>query len=390
MNPTKSLVRLLALLLAMAMVASACGGDGDTDTTTEDTTTEDTTTEGETGAEGGDSMEGGDMALAGTLIGAGASSQGAAMQGWQAGFQAVYPDVTVEYDPIGSGGGREQFLAGATSFAGSDAYLKPEEVEASVERCPGERGAVSLPHYVSPIAAAFNLTGIDSLNMTPEVLAGVFAETITNWSDAAIADLNEGVELPDLAINPVHRSDESGTSENFTEYLGAVAPDVWTYGPIEVWPEELGGEGGQGTSGVINAVNAGEGSIGYADASQVGDLGTVAVQVGEEFVSFSPEAAGRIIDVSPRVEGRGEYDYAVDVDRSTQEAGVYPIALISYHIVCLDYDNQEEADLVKSFMAYVGSPEGQAASAESAGSAPISDEFRNQVANAVDAIGVVS
>ena len=396
MNLTKSLTRLLALLMALVMVAAACGSDDDEDTSADD---EETTT---TAAEGGDdetTTTAGDdttetseeaMDLAGTLIGAGASSQAAAMQGWQAGFQAEFADVTVEYDPIGSGGGREQFLAGATMFAGSDAYLDDDEFAQSVERCPGDRGAVNLPHYISPIAAAFNLEGIDSLNMTPEVLAGIFAETITNWNDPAIGELNEGVELPDLAINPVHRSDESGTSENFTEYLSVVAPDVWTYGAIEVWPGDLGGEGGQGTSGVVQAVTAGEGSIGYADASQVGDLGTVAVLVGEEYVSFSPEAAGRIVDVSTRVEGRSEFDFAVDVARDTTEAGVYPIALVSYHIVCLDYEDQATADLVKAFMTYVGSAEGQAASAESAGSAPISDDFRAQVAEVIDAIGVAS
>lgn len=374
MKISKRLARLLALLLALTMVAAACGSDG----------------EGDAADAGGDSGgEGATSDLSGTLIGAGASSQAAAMQGWQAGFQGAYPDVTVEYDPIGSGGGREQFLAGATSFAGSDAALKDEELTASLERCPGDRGAIDLPHYISPIAAAFNLEGIDSLNMTPEVLAGIFAETITNWNDPAIAELNDGVELPDLAINPVHRSDESGTSENFTEYLSIVAPDVWTFGPLEVWPSELGGEGGQGTSGVVQAVTAGAGSIGYADASQVGSLGTVAVKVGEEFVPFSPEAAGRIVDVSPRVEGRGEFDFAIEVARDTQEAGVYPIALVSYHIVCLDYPTQEEADLVKAFMTYVGSADGQAASATSAGSAPISDEFRAELDKAISAIGVV-
>ena len=374
---TKRLVWFLTIVLSLSLVAAACG---DSDDSSSDDGGATTTAAGDSGSDSG--------SMAGTLIGAGASSQKAAMDAWKAGFQTANPDVTVNYDPIGSGGGGEQFLSGATMFAGSDAYLDEEELAAAVDRCPGERGAINLPHYISPVAAAFNLPGIETLNMTPATLAGIFAETITNWNDAAIAADNPGVELPDLAINPVHRSDKSGTSENFTDYLAAAAPDVWTFGPIEEWPGDLGGEGADGTSGVVAAITAGEGSIGYADASQVAGLGAVAIKVGNEFVAFTPEAAGRIVDVSEVVAGRGEFDFAIEVNRTTEEAGVYPVALVSYHIVCLDYPTQEEADLVKAFMTYIGSAEGQATSSEFAGSAPISDEFRQRLAVAIDAIGV--
>ena len=112
--------------------------------------------------------------------------------------------------------------------------------------------------------------------------------------------------------------------------------------------------------------------------------------VGDEFVEFSPEAAARIVDVSERVEGRSENDFAFDLSRDTTESGVYPIALVSYHIVCLEYDSQEKVDLVKSFMAWVGSEEGQAASQASAGSAPISPEIRAQLTTVIDSISVGS
>ena len=278
------------------------------------------------------------------------------MQGWRVGFQELNPDVTIEYDPIGSGGGREQFLSGGSAFAGSDAFLKDDEFEQSKERCAGDEGAINLPHYISPIAIPFNLSGVDSLNLTPDVIGGIFANTINNWNDPAIAELNPDTELPDLAINPVHRSDESGTTENFTDYLAQAAPEAWTFGSIELWDDDGpgGGEGGQGTSGVVSAVGAGEGSIGYADASQIGDLPAAAVGVGGEFVEFSPEAAGRIVDASTRLDGRNDYDFAIEVNRTPEDATVYPIALVSYHIVCLQYDTQEEVDLVKAFMTYVG------------------------------------
>ncbi len=376
--------RIIAGALALTLVAAACGSDDDNSTADDTSASEsndDTTTDGGSGG----------SELSGTLVGAGASSQAAAMQGWQAGFQGLNPDTTVEYDPIGSGGGRETFLSGGSDFAGSDAALKDDEFEQSIDRCAGDQGAINLPHYISPIAIPYNLPSLDgeTLNLSAEVIAGIFANTITEWNDPAIAADNPDLDLPDTTINPVHRSDESGTTENFTDYMAQAAPDVWTFGALEIWDEGPGrGEGAPQTSGVVAAVNAGEGSIGYADASQIGDLPAAAVGVAGEFVEFSPEAAGRIVDSSERTGGQSEFDFAIEVNRTPDSADTYPIALVSYHIVCLQYDNQETVDLVKAFMTYVGSDEGQAASAESAGSAPISPEVQAEIQKSIDQISV--
>jgi len=339
--------------------------------------------------DGGEAM----AEVSGTLVGAGASSQAAAMQGWQAGFQAVNTGATVEYDPIGSGGGRETFLAGGTDFAGSDSALDEEEYAASIERCAGDLGAINLPHYISPIAIPYNLPSLEgeTLNLSPDVIAGIFANTITVWNDPAIAADNPDLELPDTTINPVHRSDESGTTKNFTDYMAQAAPDVWTFDALEVWADGPGGgEGAPQTSGVVAAVGAGEGSIGYADASQIGALPAAAVGVAGEFVEFSPEAAAKIIDSSERTGGQSEFDFAIEVNRTPDSADTYPIALVSYHIVCLQYDSQEKVDLVKAFMSYVGSDEGQSAAAESAGSAPLTAEVQAEVQNSIDQISLAS
>jgi phosphate transport system substrate-binding protein len=379
--------RFAALAVVTSLALAACGGDSADEPAAEEPSTEDTAEETTATTAAAPASD-----LSGTLIGAGASSQAAAMQGWQAGFQAEYPNATVEYDPIGSGGGREAFLSGGTMFAGSDAALKDAEWELSKERCAGDLGAINLPHYISPIAIPYNLPSLDgtTLQLSPATIAGIFANEITNWSADEIAADNPGVDLPDLAINPVHRADESGTTENFTDYLAQAAGDVWTYGEIEAWDADGpgGGEGAPQTSGVVAAVAAGEGSIGYADASQIGDLPAAAVGVAGSFVEFSPEAAGRIVDSSERTGGRNEYDFAISVNRTPDSADTYPIALVSYHIVCLEYETQEEVDLVKAFMTYVGSDEGQAASAASAGSAPISPEVQAEIAMSIAAITV--
>jgi phosphate transport system substrate-binding protein len=334
-------------------------------------------------------------AISGELDGSGASSQSAAMAAWQAGFQALAPDSTIEYDPVGSGGGREAFLAGGNvNFAGSDAYLKDEELATSKDRCAGDQGAIDLPHYVSPIAIAYNVPDLEGtdLQLSPETIAKIFTNQITNWNDEAIAADNPGVELPDLALNPVHRSDDSGTTANFTDYMSKVAADVWTFGSIQDWNADGpgGGEGADKTSGVVAAIGAGEGSIGYADESQIGELPAALVEVGSEYVGPSAEAAAKVLDISPRVEGRGDFDFAFDLVRDTTESGVYPIVLVSYHIVCLQYDSQDTVDLVKGFMTYVGSAEGQQAAADAAGSAPISDDLRAQMLAAVNTISVGS
>ncbi|PXY34514.1 phosphate ABC transporter substrate-binding protein PstS [Prauserella sp. PE36] len=338
---------------------------------------------GSANEQGDNSGSGGEgSGLSGTISGAGASSQEAAQQAWQAGFIGQHPDVTVNYDPIGSGGGREQFVSGGSDFGGSDAYLDEDELAKAKERC-GE--VVEIPTYVSPIAVIFKLDGVDQLNLKPATIAKIFNQQITKWNDPAIAADNPGVQLPDTAITPVNRSDESGTTENFVEYLKATAAADWPHEVSGDWPVQ-GGEAAQGTSGVVQAVSNGNGTIGYADASQASELSTAKVGVGDQFVEYSPEAAAAVLDVSQRHEGRGDYSFAYDLARDTTEAGTYPIVLVSYGIACANYDNAEKAELVKSYFNYMISAEGQKASADAAGSAPISDQLRQQIKPAVDAI----
>lgn len=327
--------------------------------------------------------EGPATSLTGTLVGAGASSQQVAIQTWTAGFQQANPDVTVDYDPAGSGTGRESFQQGAISFAGSDRAFKLDEITAGgFGACTEDSGIIELPAYISPIAIVFNLDGVESLNMDAATIAGIFAGTITNWNDAAIAAANPDAKLPDLAISPVHRSDKSGTTGNFTDYLAAAAGDVWTHGSVEEWPVQSG-EAAQGTSGVVAAVKGGQGTIGYADASQAGTLGTIAVGVGDEFVPYSPEAAAAVVDASPLEESRTAGDLAIKIDRTTEEAGVYPIILISYLIGCENYADEKIAPLVQGFFEYAVSAEGQDAAAASAGSAPISSSLRTKAEAAI-------
>ena len=122
------------------------------------------------------------------------------MAAWIEGFQEANPDVTISYDPVGSGGGREQFIAGGTQFGGSDSALKEEELTRAQDRCGGADNLVEIPGYISPIAVIYNLDGVENLQLSPATLAKIFDQEIEPWDDPAIEADNPGVELPDERI----------------------------------------------------------------------------------------------------------------------------------------------------------------------------------------------
>jgi phosphate transport system substrate-binding protein len=316
------------------------------------------------------------LALAGELNGAGSSAQQSAMEAWVATFQDANPDVTINYDPVGSGGGRTQFLDGAVSWAGSDGLMNADEYAAAVTRC-GTDGAIHLPVYISPLAVLFNLDGISSLNLSSDVLAKIFDGQIAKWNDATIAADNPGVDLPNLAITVIHRSDDSGTTKNFTDYLHKTST-LWTYDAAGVWPNSVG-EGGAQTSGVIDLLTGTVGGIGYADESRAGTFGVASIKVGDTWVAPSAEGSALVVDVSPLSDtANGANDLAYKLDRTTTEAGAYPLVLVSYAIVCQHYSDANERALVTSFLKYTVSVEGQATAASAAGSAPISAALSTQ------------
>jgi phosphate transport system substrate-binding protein len=357
-------IAVLASLAVLAFGVAACGSSN-------------STTSGSSGEE-----------VSGEIAGAGSTAQQAAQEAWTAEFVNENSGATISYDPVGSGGGREQFIGGGVAYAGSDAALVEEEseIKKAMSRCePGE--VVEVPVYISPIAIIYHLEGVEELKLDSETLAKIFAQEITNWNDPAIEKLNPGVELPEQRITPVNRSDESGTTQNFTEYLSVVEPSIWHYEVSGDWPIK-GGEAANGTSGVVEAVNAGEGTIGYADASQAGELGIAKIKVGSQWAEPTAEAAAKVAEESPEAkELKGdELMFPIEVDRKTESQGVYPIILISYMLACTEYSSSSEAAIVKAYLEYVISPEGQEVAAENAGSAPLSSALTKKIEPAVAAI----
>ena len=185
MKSTQANVRRLrraivpASIAVLALTLTACGAANDS------------------GSDDGDDNGDSGAKLSGTLNGGGSSAQEAAQGVWRAGFQGDNSGVTVNYDPVGSGTGRENFISKAYSFAGSDSALSTDEgeLDAANERCGGD--VIEVPAYVSPIAVIYNLPGVDELNLKPETVAAIFDGKVTKWNDDAIAADNPDADLPD-------------------------------------------------------------------------------------------------------------------------------------------------------------------------------------------------
>lgn len=198
-----------------------------------------------------------------TLSGAGATFPATLVQEWIKRYSTLAPGVTVNYQPIGSGAGIQQLTSRTVDFAGSDVPLKESEVAAS----GGPGAVVQIPWTAGGVAVEYNLPEIEDLRLSPRTLAGIFAGRISRWNDPAIRADNPGESLPASGIQVVHRSDGSGTTNVFTDYLKAVAPDIWTFPSSKDWPAGTAGTGAKGSDGVTAAVKQSVGAIGYAEPS---------------------------------------------------------------------------------------------------------------------------
>ncbi|MDN5979229.1 phosphate ABC transporter substrate-binding protein PstS [Bifidobacterium mongoliense] len=369
-----TLIRSIAAVCGITMLAgfAACGDN----------------TAATNGSDAGATQKGA-AKISGEFQGAGASSQQTAVEAWIASYTQQNPDAKISYNPTGSGAGVTTFLTGATAWAGSDASLSADEVKQSASVC-ASGNAFDVPVYISPIAIVFNLKGVSGkdkhVNMDGSTIAKIFDGKITKWNDPAIAEQNPKATLPDTPITVVHRSDKSGTTKNFLSYVKDVVGSDWNYEVGENWPNQIG-QGGKGTDGVINTVSQADGTIGYADASKAGELGTVAVKVGEDYVPYSAEAAAKVVDASPvDADATGENRVVIALNHKIDSGNAYPVVLVSYDVACPAYKDAKTGEFVKSWLNYVVSKEGQQTAADASGSAPMSDSLRQKVVKSIEAI----
>ena len=371
--------RRIACLSGAALVGSlalsACGSDNNSSTSAAP------------GASGSGSSTSNAACAKGTLNGEGSTAQQNAIEEVISSFQDACEGATVNYNPTGSGAGIKQFTAGQVDFAGSDSALKTEMKDGVVEQASADKTcgspAWNLPMVTGPIAVAYKLNGVDKLILTPDVIAKIFLGQITTWNDPAIAKVNPGVTLPATAIKVFFRSDESGTTENFTKYLHGAAPKVWTADPAKKWTGK--GEGKEKTAGVAGAVKTTEGGITYSEWSAAKDNGLSMAQVdnGAGPVELTGEAAGKAVAAAKQV-GQGN-NIKLSLDYTTKQAGAYPIVLVTYEIVCSKGKDPAKVALTKAFLKQFSSPEQQKA-LETIGYAPLPADVATKVSAAINAL----
>ncbi|GGQ06286.1 phosphate ABC transporter substrate-binding protein PstS [Streptomyces roseolilacinus] len=353
-----------ALAVSGALVLTACGSDDNTspDGAKKTTTASDVKCEG----------------AKGQLLAAGSTAQKNAMDLWVKNFQAACEGVEVNYQAIGSGGGITKFNQGQVAFAGSDSALKEEETAESQKICKGGKG-INLPMVGGPVAIGYKLDGVDGLVLDASTLAKIFDSKIKKWNDPAIAKLNPGVKLPDVAIQAFHRSDESGTTQNLGKYLSEAAAADWKHDPkTKSWPAP-GGQAANGSSGVAAAVKDTNGAIGYFELSYAAasNISTVKLNTGAaQPVEATTENASKAI-AAAKIKGTGS-DLALSLDYKTKAEGAYPIILVTYEIACDKGNKAETLPTLKAFLNYTASEEGQKVLAE-AGYAPLPAEIAAKV-----------
>jgi phosphate transport system substrate-binding protein len=296
----------------------------------------------------------------GTLTAAGSTAQQNAISTWTKNYLNKCSGANVNYGGGGSGAGVQQFQSGTIDFAGSDFPLADGDEHTKADARCKTGPAIDLPMVPGPIAIGYNLPGVTQpLNLSASTLAGIFSGKITNWNDQAIAKDNPGVQLPNLGIQTFHRSDASGTSYNFTNYLANEAKTDWTFGVNKNWPAP-GGQGSKGTQGIAQGVKSTPGGIGYMELSFATQSQIPYAKVGNaagKFVELTQANVTNFLSKA-KVVGSGS-DLKLQFDYGNTDENAYPNLLVTYEIVCSKGNAPDKLNLVKDYLSYMASDDGQ-------------------------------
>jgi phosphate transport system substrate-binding protein len=362
----------LSLVAASALVLSACGSDNNTP-----------------GA-GGASTGGAPANCGGkkTLKASGSTAQANAMTRFEAKYAQSCDGFDINYTGNGSGAGINEFLGKQTDFAGSDSPLSAQkgEVDKAKQRCDGN-DAWNLPAVFGPIAVTYNVPGVNDVALDGTTLAKIFSGQITNWNDPAIAELNKGKTLPDQKIVVIFRNDQSGTTDNFQQYLQASGGGAWTKGAGKDFAGGVG-EGAKGNDGTSQALKNTPGGITYNEWSfakaQNLNIAKIANSGGGEPVALTSDSVSKALE-GAQVKGSGN-DLQLDLSSiyATKAQGAYPIVLATYEIACSKYTDADTGKAVKSFLT-VAVTSGQQGLGD-AGYAPLPKTLQDKLQNSINAI----
>jgi phosphate transport system substrate-binding protein len=303
-------------LAAMALGVAACGGSGT-------------------------SSEASAATQSDTIVGAGASFPYPLYSKWGEQYNTT-AGVQLNYQSIGSGGGISAVTAKTVDFGASDAPLEQADLDSS--------GLVQFPMCVGGVVPVVNLDGVadGQLKLTADLLAKIYGGDITKWNDAAIAAANAGVSLPDIKINVVHRSDSSGTTWIFTNYLTAAAPDVWKAGADKEvpWPTGVGGKGNEGVAASVQQLS---GSIGYVEYAYAKQAHMTTVQMRNKDGVFVKPSLDAFASAAAKADWKGSLPsmFLILVDQPGK--ATWPIAGASFILVQKDQADAAGAKTMLDF-----------------------------------------
>ncbi|MGQ4516802.1 phosphate ABC transporter substrate-binding protein PstS [Streptomyces sp. DW26H14] len=367
-----------ALAVSSALVLTACGSDDNSGGSGSSSASASSSA----GASAAGSIDCGKGS--GNLLASGSTAQQNAMDQWVKSFMQSCSGTQINYKGIGSGAGVQQFLQGQTAFAGSDSPLKPEQISQSKKVCSSGQ-AIDLPMVGGPISIIYNVPGVSDLTLDAPTVAKIFNSKITKWNDPAIAKLNPGAKLPATAIQPFHRSDDSGTTDNFTKYLIAAAKSDWPFSGGQTW-QAHGGQSAQGSANVASQVKQTAGAIGYAELSYANSnqIPTAQLNTGASApVKVSADSASKAIADAKVVGTNG--DLALQLNYTTKAEDAWPITLVTNEILCDKGNKAATLDATKSFLSYIASADAQK-SITSLGYAPLPDNIATQVRTAIGSL----
>ena len=360
---------LVAGLVVGVLALSACGSDN---------------TDSNNAGSGSGSASGSSANCAsGTLSWDGSSAQKTAVTQWISQYQNQCANASINYQGQGSGAGRTAFYGGQIPVAGSDASIADDDRSKADARCSGGK-AINLPMVLTPVEFIYNVQGVSDLTVTPSILAKVFSGKITKWNDPEIAAANKGVTLPSKTITTVHRSKDSGTTQNFTSFLAAQEPSLWTYGNGQAW-KAPGGQGAPDSSGLVQSVKSTDGAIGYVDGPDAtkNSLTPAKLDAGSGPVEPNSDTVGKAISAA-KVTGDNQ-DIVLKINYGLKDAGTYPAILATYEITCSKGLNADQAKFVKSFLTYTASEAGQGELTK-LGYSPLPSDLATKVRSAVDSL----
>jgi phosphate transport system substrate-binding protein len=319
------------------------------------------------------------------LKASGSTAQENAMTEFVRSFAQACPGQSLDYTADDSTAGINEFLSNQSDFAGSDSTLTKDEYDRAQRRCGSPTW--NLPMVVSPIAIAFNVKGVTSLNLDGLTAAQIFNGQINMWNDGAIQVQNLGVQLPDEPIHVVFRSDESGTTDNFQRYLDTASKGTWGFPAGRKFNGGIG-EGAVGNDGAAEKVKVTEGSVTYLAwsfaQSQHLNTASIITSAGPDPVSISPESVGKTISTAWFIK-RGD-DLALDTISfyRPNQPGAYPIVLATYEIVCSKYPDPKVGEAVRAFLQSSIGP-GQS-NLVRAGYIPIPNDFKPRLLTSINAV----